>query len=101
MVRSRRSQVARSRSDGRRSSTTIRGMIAGAHTIIFAEDAERARAFLRDVLGLDGVDAGDGWLIFALPPARSRSTLGPDGAAGRGITPCSSCAMTSSGRLRR
>jgi predicted enzyme related to lactoylglutathione lyase len=47
---------------------TIRGMIAGTHTIIFAEDAERARAFLRDVLGLEGVDAGDGWLIFALPP---------------------------------
>jgi catechol 2,3-dioxygenase-like lactoylglutathione lyase family enzyme len=43
-------------------------VIAGAHTIIFAEDAERARAFLRDVLGFDGVDAGDGWLIFALPP---------------------------------
>jgi catechol 2,3-dioxygenase-like lactoylglutathione lyase family enzyme len=43
-------------------------VIAGAHTIIFAEDAERARAFLRDVLGFEGVDAGDGWLIFALPP---------------------------------
>ena len=43
-------------------------MIAGAHTIIFAEDAERARAFLRDVLGLESVDAGGGWLIFALPP---------------------------------
>src|ERR671925_929220 len=44
-------------------------MIAGTHTIICAEDAERARAFLRDVLGYEGVDAGDGWLIFALPPA--------------------------------
>ena len=44
-------------------------MIAGAHTIIFAEDAERARAFMRDVLGFEGVDAGEGWLIFALPPA--------------------------------
>ena len=43
-------------------------MIAGAHTILFADDAERARGFLRDVLGLEGVDAGDGWLIFALPP---------------------------------
>ena len=43
-------------------------MIAGAHTIIFAEDAERARAFLRGVLGLEAVDAGGGWLIFALPP---------------------------------
>ena len=43
-------------------------MIAGAHIILFAGDAARARAFLRDVLGLEGVDAGDGWLIFALPP---------------------------------
>jgi catechol 2,3-dioxygenase-like lactoylglutathione lyase family enzyme len=51
-----------------RSAITIAGMITGTHTIIFAEDAERARAFLRDVLGFQGVDAGDGWLIFALPP---------------------------------
>lgn len=43
-------------------------MIAGAHTIIFAEDAEAAREFVRDTLGLASVDAGDGWLIFALPP---------------------------------
>jgi catechol 2,3-dioxygenase-like lactoylglutathione lyase family enzyme len=44
-------------------------MIEGAHTIVFAEDAERARAFLCDVLGFEAVDAGGGWLIFALPPA--------------------------------
>ncbi len=43
-------------------------MIAGAHAIVFAEDAEAARAFFRDVLDLASVDAGDGWLIFALPP---------------------------------
>jgi catechol 2,3-dioxygenase-like lactoylglutathione lyase family enzyme len=48
--------------------STIGAMIAGTHTIIFAQDADRARAFLRDVLGFEGVDAGDGWLIFALPP---------------------------------
>ena len=42
-------------------------MIAGAHAIVFADDADAARAFVRDVLGLDSVDAGDGWLIFALP----------------------------------
>ena len=43
-------------------------MIAGAHTIVYADDADAARAFFRDVLGFDAVDAGDGWLIFALPP---------------------------------
>jgi catechol 2,3-dioxygenase-like lactoylglutathione lyase family enzyme len=37
--------------------------------LLFADDAEAARAFFRDVLGLDNVDAGEGWLIFALPPA--------------------------------
>jgi catechol 2,3-dioxygenase-like lactoylglutathione lyase family enzyme len=44
-------------------------MIIAAHTVIFAEDAERARAFFRDVLGLPNVDAGGGWLIFRSPPA--------------------------------
>ena len=44
-------------------------MITGAHAIIFSTEAEQARAFLHDVLGLDSVDAGGGWLIFALPPA--------------------------------
>jgi len=43
-------------------------VIAGVHTILYAQDAERARAFLRDVLRLESVDAGGGWLIFALPP---------------------------------
>jgi catechol 2,3-dioxygenase-like lactoylglutathione lyase family enzyme len=44
-------------------------MITAAHLIAFGEDAEAARAFFRDVLELRSVDAGDGWLIFALPPA--------------------------------
>ena len=43
-------------------------MILGTHTILYAEGAEDARAFFRDVLGLGSVDAGEGWLIFALPP---------------------------------
>jgi catechol 2,3-dioxygenase-like lactoylglutathione lyase family enzyme len=43
-------------------------VIAGVHTIIYAEDAEKARAFFRDVLGFASVDAGHGWLIFELPP---------------------------------
>jgi catechol 2,3-dioxygenase-like lactoylglutathione lyase family enzyme len=45
------------------------GMINGAHVVVYADDAERARAFFRDVLGFPSVDAGAGWLIFALPPA--------------------------------
>jgi catechol 2,3-dioxygenase-like lactoylglutathione lyase family enzyme len=44
-------------------------MIAGAHTIIFCEDPERARGFFRDVLGFPSVDAGGGWLIFMAPPS--------------------------------
>jgi catechol 2,3-dioxygenase-like lactoylglutathione lyase family enzyme len=44
-------------------------MINGAHVVIYSADAEADRAFLRDVVGLAGVDAGGGWLIFALPPA--------------------------------
>src|SRR5664279_215633 len=44
-------------------------MINGVHFIIFSHDAEATRAFFRDALGLPSVDAGEGWLIFALPPA--------------------------------
>jgi catechol 2,3-dioxygenase-like lactoylglutathione lyase family enzyme len=44
-------------------------MIFGAHVILYSKDAEADRAFLRDVLGFRHVDAGEGWLIFALPPA--------------------------------
>jgi catechol 2,3-dioxygenase-like lactoylglutathione lyase family enzyme len=44
-------------------------MISGAHVILYSKDAEADRDFLRDVLGFSSVDAGHGWLIFALPPA--------------------------------
>lgn len=44
-------------------------MIIGAHTIIFSRDPEADRVFLRDVLQLPNVDAGEGWLIFKSPPA--------------------------------
>jgi len=43
-------------------------MITGAHAIVYTRDAEADRAFFRDVLEFPSVDAGDGWLIFALPP---------------------------------
>jgi predicted enzyme related to lactoylglutathione lyase len=44
-------------------------MITGVHAIIFNQDADGVRAFFRDTLGFASVDAGRGWLIFALPPA--------------------------------
>jgi hypothetical protein len=44
-------------------------VITGAHAIIFNHDADAVRAFFRDVLEFKSVDAGGGWLIFALPPA--------------------------------
>ena len=44
-------------------------MISGAHAIIYSTNAEADRAFLREVLELTNVDAGEGWLIFGLPPA--------------------------------
>jgi catechol 2,3-dioxygenase-like lactoylglutathione lyase family enzyme len=44
-------------------------MIFGAHVIVYSKDASADRAFLRDTLGFSSVDAGQGWLIFALPPA--------------------------------
>jgi catechol 2,3-dioxygenase-like lactoylglutathione lyase family enzyme len=44
-------------------------VISGAHGLLFADDAEATRGFFRDVLGFEYVDAGGGWLIFALPPA--------------------------------
>lgn len=52
-------------------------MITGAHAIVFSADAEADRAFFRDVLGFDSVDAGGGWLIFALPPAELAVHPGP------------------------
>ena len=56
-------------------------VITGAHAILYTRDAEADRAFFRDVLGLDSVDAGGGWLIFALPPAELAAH--PDAAGGR------------------
>jgi hypothetical protein len=43
--------------------------IIGVHAVLYSPDAEADRAWLTDVLGLESVDAGGGWLIFALPPA--------------------------------
>jgi predicted enzyme related to lactoylglutathione lyase len=44
-------------------------VITGLHAIVFSPEAEKVRAFFADVLRMPSVDAGGGWLIFALPPA--------------------------------
>jgi hypothetical protein len=44
-------------------------MISGAHIIVYSKDAVADRAFFKNVLGFSSVDAGHGWLIFALPPS--------------------------------
>jgi catechol 2,3-dioxygenase-like lactoylglutathione lyase family enzyme len=46
-------------------------MISGTHVVVYSKKAEADRAFFRDVLGFKSVDAGHGWLIFALPPAEA------------------------------
>jgi hypothetical protein len=48
-----------------RANTMIRGM----HAMFYSSQADALRAFLRDKLGLDGTDVGDGWLIFNAPEA--------------------------------
>jgi len=63
--------------DGRR---LVAAVITGVHAIIFTKEPEQIRAFLRDVLGFPSVDAGEGWLIFALPPAELAAHATDDGA---------------------
>jgi len=46
-------------------------MITGAHIVVFSTNVDADRAFFRDVLGFNSVDAGGEWLIFALPPAEA------------------------------
>ncbi len=46
-------------------------MISGAHIVVYSKDADADRAFFRDILGFKSVDAGHGWLIFALPPGEA------------------------------
>ena len=46
-------------------------MITGAHVLFYSTDADADRAFLREAFEFPSVDAGGGWLIFALPPAEA------------------------------
>jgi predicted enzyme related to lactoylglutathione lyase len=43
--------------------------IIGTHALLYTSEPEAVRALFRDVFGWRHVDAGHGWLIFALPPA--------------------------------
>lgn len=45
-------------------------MISASHMVVYTRDAEKDRAFFRDVLRMPSVDAGGGWMIFSLPPAQ-------------------------------
>jgi len=54
-------------------------MITGAHVLFYSRNPEADRSFFRDVLGFRSVDAGEGWLIFALPPAEA--AIHPDGGS--------------------
>ncbi len=63
----------------------------GLHAIVYSTAPEKDRQFFTDVLGLSSVDAGNGWLVFTLPPAEL--AVHPDDTGG---TPSStSCARTS------
>jgi hypothetical protein len=44
-------------------------MILGTHVVVYSTDAIADRAFFDEVLGFSSIDAGHGWLIFALPPS--------------------------------
>jgi catechol 2,3-dioxygenase-like lactoylglutathione lyase family enzyme len=46
-------------------------MFTGAHLLVYSKNPEADRAFFRDVLGFPSLDAGGGWLIFAMPPAEA------------------------------
>lgn len=56
-------------------------MISGFHSILYSDDPEATRAFLRDVLRWPHTDAGEGWLIFRTPPSEVgvHPTTGPEG----------------------
>ena len=43
--------------------------IIGTHAPLYTSEPDAVRALFRDVFGWRHVDAGHGWLVFALPPA--------------------------------
>jgi hypothetical protein len=67
-------------------------VISGTHVIVCSNDAEADRVFFRDILGFKSVDAGHGWLIFALPPGEAAFHPSVDcqgyPSAHEGLSPC-------------
>ena len=59
------------------------GTVIGVHTILYSHDADAVRGFFKEVLDLESVDAGGGWLIFALPPGELACHPGPGIIEGR------------------
>jgi catechol 2,3-dioxygenase-like lactoylglutathione lyase family enzyme len=75
-------------------------MFFGVHLLLYSSDPEADRAFVRDVLEFPAVDAGHGWLIFALPPAEmaihpadSAPAAGQDLAAAKVYLMCENLAQ--------
>ena len=69
-------------------------VLVGFHAILFSSDAEADRSFFKDVLGLRSADAGDGWPIFALPPAELAVHPGEGGGEHRFYLICDDLAAT-------
>jgi hypothetical protein len=69
-------------------------MISGAHVIVYSSDAKADRAFFRDVLKFPWVDAGDDWLIFALPPAEVAVHPAKENSAQQLFLMCEDLAVT-------
>lgn len=62
-------------------------MIRGVHTMFYSSEPEKLRAFLRDVVGFEGVDVGGGWLVFKLPEAdMGVHPIGHEGSPASGAT---------------
>jgi catechol 2,3-dioxygenase-like lactoylglutathione lyase family enzyme len=68
-------------------------VFSGTHVVFFSADADADRAFLRDVLGFESVDAGHGWLIFAMPPTETAVHPAPPSAAAKSAQPNAQGAM--------
>ncbi len=56
--------------------------VIGVHMLLYSSEPEALRKTLRDSFGFESVDAGGGWLIFAMPP--SELGVHPTNGAARG-----------------